>query len=552
VPLSILKKSALLLVVLALAAMAGASSATAIVPLGQFGDGPGDQAGLLEGPVGTAVDQSGRVYVTETGVANSRVSVFSPSGAFLRAFGKDVVPNNGRTGFEQCTTSCKAGERGVEEGELSAPGGIAVDAEGVVYVAEQGNDRISVFNQQGRFVRTFGKDVDRLNDGTGYEVCTQNCKQGEPGSGPGELGGPAGLAVDRDGLLWVVDAVNNRVSVYTRQGEFLHAFGKGVNRILGGRTDRCSSRCGPGVRSGEAGALGGAVSVGLDAAGNVYVSEAENNRVSVFSPDLAFERAFGADVIASNGEAGFEVCTTATGCKAGTLGGSFGRPGRGGGPINGPGVLNRPSGLVVDASDSVHVSEILNHRVSTFSSALAFLRAFGKDVIPDNAGTGFEECGALCKAGLPGAGTGELSSPVLLALDCRGALYVAEAENGRVQKFGDPGTEPPPCTTPAALSRPFGIMKVRRNLRRGTATLRVSIPWSAALRLRGRGIVPVTRQVEFAGRTRLIVRPTRATRRKLERTGRALVRVKVTYAPWGGRPRTKARTVELRAERATG
>ena len=346
-------------------------------------------------------------------------------------------------------------------------------------------------------------------------------------------------------MLLVAELGNNRVSLYRRDGTFVRAFGKGVNRILGGRTDRCSSRCGPGVRADGPGALAGAIAVAVDAAGNVYVSESANRRVSVFSPDLAFQRAFGTDVIPNNGSTGFEVCTNATGCKAGSNGSVFGRPGSGA-RANGPGVLNRPLGLAFGAGGELSVAESDNRRVSVFSADPAFLGAFGKDVVPDNAETGFEECLASCKAGASGAAPGEFSTPALVSVDCRGALYVPDVLNGRVQKLGEPGTEDPPCGQPAALSRRFGIMKVRRNMRRGTATLIVSVPWSAGLRLRGAGIRRANKQVEFAGRTRLALRPTSATMRRLDRRGRALVRAKVTYAPWGGEPRTKRRTIELR------
>jgi DNA-binding beta-propeller fold protein YncE len=537
--------SLLSLAFLALALAVGARPAAAIVPLGQFGEGPGDAAGLLAGPVGVGVDPIGRVYVAENAAASARVSVFAPNGAFLRAFGKDVVPGNRDTGFEQCTTICQRGERAGDAGELDQPLGVAVDADGVVYVAEAGNDRISVFNQQGGFVRAFGKDVDSSGDGTGYEICTNNCKPGVEGSGPGELKSPAGIAIDPQGVLWVADSANSRVSLYTREGAFLRAFGKGVNRILGGRTDRCSSRCGPGVRSGEAGALNLPGAAAVDAAGNVYVSEGLNNRVSIFAPDLSFLRAFGTDVIPGNGQTGFEVCTSGSGCKAGSIGAVFGRPGSGV-RKNGAGVLNRPVGLAVDGNGNLHVAELENHRVSVFTPVPAFVEAFGKDVVLDNALTGFEECQAACKEGVSGAGPGELSFPGLLAPDCRGALYVADFDNGRVQRFGEPGTDPPPCGQPAALSKPFGIMRVRRNARKGTATLIVSVPWSAGLRLHGPGIRTVTKQVEFAGRTWLSLRPDRATRRRLARFGQARVRARVTYTPWGGDRRTKTRAITLR------
>ena len=279
----------------------------------------------------------------------------------------------------------------------------------------------------------------------------------------------------------------------------------------------------------------------------MYVTELADNRVSVFSPDLAFVRAFGADVVPGNQQTGFEVCTTASGCKRGSNGAVFGRPGT---RRNLAGVLNQPAGVVIGANGRLFVSEAAGDRVSVFSRAPAFLRAFGKDVVPDNAETGFEECTSVCAAGRGGAGSGELDGPVLMTVDCRGALYVAEELNGRVQKFGRPGTADPPCGGAAALAKPFGIMKVRRNTRSGTATLTIHVPWSSELQLRGRGIKPVTKQVEFRRTARLTLRPTRAAMGRLERLGHTPVRATVTYWPWGGEKRTKTRKLELRLQSA--
>jgi DNA-binding beta-propeller fold protein YncE len=231
------------LVVLAVIMLVPAASETpagAIVPLGQFGDGPGDQAGLLENPRGVAVDAGGRVYASEAG----RISVFTPRGAFLRAFGKDVVPSNKRTGFEQCTRVCQAGASGGEAGELSSAAEVAVDIEGLLNVAELANHRISVFNQQGGFVRSFGKDVNANDAGTGFEVCArgQRCKRGERGSGPGELSSPVGVTISPNGILLVAEGANHRVSLFTREGRFLSAFGQAVNGLPGPRSDICGGQ----------------------------------------------------------------------------------------------------------------------------------------------------------------------------------------------------------------------------------------------------------------------------------------------------------------------
>ncbi len=83
-------------------------------------------------------------------------------------------------------------KRGENEGNLNYPTGIAIDASGLIYVSEDGNDRISVFTSEGQFISTFGRG----------------------GSGPGEIIHPNGLAVNKDGILYVCDWDNNRVQCF--------------------------------------------------------------------------------------------------------------------------------------------------------------------------------------------------------------------------------------------------------------------------------------------------------------------------------------------------
>jgi hypothetical protein len=61
-----------------------------------------------------------------------------------------------------------------------------------------------------------------------------------------------------------------------------------------------------------AGQLKDPLSVALDGAGNLYVADTVNDRISVFGPDGTFIRAFGWDVDPTGGPGTFEVCTTAS------------------------------------------------------------------------------------------------------------------------------------------------------------------------------------------------------------------------------------------------
>jgi DNA-binding beta-propeller fold protein YncE len=64
------------------------------------------------------------------GYGNSRVVKFSPKGKYLKAWGK----------------------KGSGPGEFDTPHGIAIDAKGNVYVAERLNNRVQVFDSEGRFL----------------------------------------------------------------------------------------------------------------------------------------------------------------------------------------------------------------------------------------------------------------------------------------------------------------------------------------------------------------------------------------------------------------
>ena len=88
-------------------------------------------------------------------------------------------------------------------GDLAKPTGVAVDKEGNLYVADTLNDRIEVFDAEGVFLRTWGKN----------------------GDGPGYFARPKGVAVDSDGHVWVADGMQDRIQVFTNEGQLLITMG---------------------------------------------------------------------------------------------------------------------------------------------------------------------------------------------------------------------------------------------------------------------------------------------------------------------------------------
>jgi tripartite motif-containing protein 71 len=295
------------------------------------------------------------------------------------------------------------GTPGSAAGQLQLPHGVAVGPGGTISVTDAGNSRISQFDAAGGFIRAFGWDVIPANGVTTFEVCTAvtGCKAGTGGTGAGQLMTPRGIATDSVGDLFVTEADGNRVSVFGPTGDFLRSFG------------------GFGVAAGQ---LSVPTGIALDDAGNVFVAELTSNRVSEFTTAGGFVRAFGAGVLPGPGT-GFEACTTATGCDTGFPGG-------------GAGQLSSPEGLGFGPGGALYAADVANHRVSEFTTAGSFVRAFGQGVLP-GPGSGFEVCTAAtaCEAGAVSSAAGGLAGPFGVAVTPDGVLNVSDRFNNRIDRF---------------------------------------------------------------------------------------------------------------------
>jgi DNA-binding beta-propeller fold protein YncE len=408
------------------------------------------------------------------------------------------------------------------------PLGLAVDGARNIYVSEHVNQRVSQFTTAGVFVRAWGFNV-RPGGGKRFEVCTKatGCRPGEAGGHAGQLGFPGGVAVDDNENLYVTDPLNNRVSQFTTEGAFVRAFGFDVVPGGGRRFEICTpvTGCKRGVAGGRAGQLDRPAYVASDGAGSIYVTDEGNNRVNQFTTEGAFVRAWGLNV-RPGGTEGFELCTTATGCRPGKPGGRAG-------------ALRGPDGVATDGAGNLYVAD-LNFRVSQFTTEGAFVRAFGFGVVPGGS-TGFEICTTAtgCRRGRAHDGVGGFISSSAVAADASGAIYVADAVANRIQCFGEPASVP-------CVRNLFRFGDLKRDLRRGTASLAVKVPGPGSLRVRGKRIKATREHAEAAGTVSLPIRPRCRARRALNREGEVSIRIHVTYRPRNGGPNTRVRRVELR------
>src|SRR5262249_10742967 len=198
---------------------------------------------------------------------------------------------------------------------------------------------------------------------------------------------------------------NKRIDAYSATGVFEGAFGWGV-RDSSAALQLCTLICRGGVGSGfNAGQIGQTNFGGLTvASGLVYFADAGGRRIDVFqptisggaTPGIAFNRAFGWDVVASgpdNTGSAFEVCNTAANptdvCKQGLSGTGLGE-------FSPPGNVPAPRDVAVDSAGNVYaldasasLNNFGNNRIQKFdSSSTPITATFGSSALSTAFGTG--------------------------------------------------------------------------------------------------------------------------------------------------------------------
>src|SRR5579862_8548395 len=145
--------------------------------------------GMFVFPHGATVDLGGNLRVTDEQMHDGKgMQVFelSPEGKVLMTLGK-------------------AGVASAEPGLFDEPTDVAVAPNGDIFVTEghvggtPGNDRISKFAKDGKFIKSWGKK----------------------GTGPGEFNSPHTIELDSQGRVFVGDRSNNRIQIFDQDGKFL-------------------------------------------------------------------------------------------------------------------------------------------------------------------------------------------------------------------------------------------------------------------------------------------------------------------------------------------
>ena len=258
------------------------------------------------------------------------------------------------------------GRQGSGDGEFINPQGLALDAQGNLYVADMGNDRVQVFDSEGNHLMTMGDPrfmgprYVAVDDGGRIYVSDASERVhvfnsrgdplqsfGQPGSLPSQFSGIADLIVSAAGELFVVDSDNDRVQKFSLLSGLLFTFGDQGEPVE---------------------LLSHPEGIALDTQGNVFVTDAGNQRIGKYAPGGTFQRPFAGQVntprdvaldrqgnmYVTDGGRGLVQILDAQGQLLLELG---------------QGQLEDPRGIAVDESGKIFVADTGNHRIQVFAPA---------------------------------------------------------------------------------------------------------------------------------------------------------------------------------------
>ena len=261
--------------------------------LGSTGDNGQAVSATVANPAAVAYDATGNLYIADA--QNQVIREVSKAGVITVVAGTEAT--EGYSGDNGPATSAT----------LDTPTGIAVDANGNIFIADSHNNRI----------REVSSGTITTIAGTG----TAGFSGDNAAATLAQLALPSAVAVDISGNIYIADTNNHRIRKIT---------GTTISTIAGDGEELFS---GDGAAA-TAAVLDSPTGVAVDKAGNVYIADRRNQRIRMISGTTI-------STIAGSGTAGFSGDgSTATAAQ-----------------------LFKPSGVSVDASGNVYIADTGNQRI---------------------------------------------------------------------------------------------------------------------------------------------------------------------------------------------
>ena len=417
-----------------------------------FGE-PWDPATFMNRPRGIALDPTALdVYVADTN--NHRIQKYNWNGVLLEQWGT----------------------QGGANGQFNGPGGLVVDQQGRLWVADTGNARIQIFDSAGQHLKTltdvdtggailhsFQRPRDVEIDDLGNAWIVDSARNqlmrtkydgtnggvfSTQGTSANQLNAPMGLGIAPGNNVWVADTGNGLVKQFDSNGNFIAANGTYTTQPMDIAFDRDGSFWitdastsivyegvstsgavqgqfgGPGPDLGQ---LQGPTAIAIDTSGPHdawWIADTGNNRVQRFHPngspvgvwsDNRHGRyAFPSGIEWLDNYGLFIADTLLSRVQVVDASGEYTDSwGAGTTMLPGDPVLFLPVDIAIDSTGNVYVVDTGNNRIIKATETGSPLLTWGG----------------------PGSGPGLFNIPLSIALDGAGNIYVADGANHRIQKF---------------------------------------------------------------------------------------------------------------------
>jgi len=333
-----------------------------------------------QGPEHLTFDSSGNLWVSDT--SNSRVLKFTTP--FTNNQVASVVL--GQTGFTSCNSN-QGNESTTALDQMAGPRGLDFDSSGNLWVADSDNNRIIRFS-----TLTTGASADLVlgqSSNTAISSGTSNVK----------LKGPNALEFDSSGNLWVADESNSRILKFSTPFTNNDA----ATVVIGQANFDSSATSIAGAEGAKS--LNAPNGMTFDGSGNLWVSDSNNNRVLQFT-SFSSDEPTAAVVI---GQIEFDDKTTESDASISKFS------------------LKAPEDIEIDSSGNLWVADSANDRILRYSTP--FTTFMAADLVIGQANF---------TIGSNGLTDSKLNTPTGIAFDGSGNLWVADKGNHRVLKFTTP------------------------------------------------------------------------------------------------------------------
>lgn len=361
--------------------------------LSYSGDGGLAVDAELSAPAGVALDASGNLYIGDSD--NSAVrEVVAASGDIQTVAGS-------LTSCASSTAVCGDGAAATSA-QLNTPQGLFLDASGNVFIADTEDNRIRVVNMGTAAVTIAGVAIQPGDIATVAGTGTAGYLGDGGLATSAELSNPYGVFVDSAENIFIADTGNDVIREVSSAGT--------ITTVAGNGTDctPATAACGDGGAAASA-QLSSPTGVFVDAAENVYIADAFDNRIRAVNTSTQSVTVAGTTIAAG------DIATV-----AGT--GTRGYAGDGAAAASAE--LDTPYGLFVDASGDIYIADTENAAIREVVASTGFIQTVaGTPLTPGFSGDGGQSTSA------------ELNSPSGVFGNSAGDLFIADTENARVREL---------------------------------------------------------------------------------------------------------------------